>query len=203
MKILIISDSERVRDFFRLEALGFKICVDCFEKFERIHKDMSEYDLAIIDIDSVKQAPLNPAKRMMTVSRISDSADFRFPMRISDVQRIYNELFSPKLKEDTLIDTKGAFKIVFYEKGKNTVGFSGKKYILSDFEYITLSLLCKSFPKEIKREELDLALGGGKSNISNVYIYKLRKKLEAPNGRKLIETIRNKGYKILADAEWR
>ena len=184
MKILIISDSERVRDFFRLEALGFKICVDCFEKFERIHKDMSEYDLAIIDIDSVKQAPLNPAKRMMTVSRISDSADFRFPMRISDVQRIYNELFSPKLKEDT-------------------VGFFGKKYILSDFEYITLSLLCKSFPKEIKREELDLALGGGKSNISNVYICKLRKKLEAPNGRKLIETIRNKGYKILADAEWR
>jgi DNA-binding response OmpR family regulator len=203
MKILIISDSERVRDFFRLEALGFKIPVDCFEKFERMHKDMSEYDLAIIDVDSVKQVPLNPAKRMITVSQASDSADFRLPMRISELQRIYSELFLPRIKENASTDTKDDFKIVFFKKEKNTVGLLGKKYILSDFEYITLSLLCKSFPNEIKREELDLALGGGKSNIPDVYICKLRKKLEAPNGRKLIETVRNKGYKILADAEWR
>lgn len=203
MKILIISDSDRVRDFFRLEALNFKFSVDCFEKFERAHRDMSDYDLAIVDVDTVKQVPINPAKKTLTVSSVFGVADLQLPMRISELQKIYKELFSYDGDGNSQRRIEDDFKIIFYKNDKNLVGFMGKKYLLSDSEYKVLSLLCESSANEVTRAELDLLLGGEKSNISDVYICKLRQKLETPSGRKLIQTVRKKGYKILADTEWR
>ena len=80
-KIIIISTQNSLRNFFKLEAMNFDFSVDCSEKFEKIHNDLSHYDLAIIDKDTIKQSPLNTAKKELTVSTFP-STTFRFNILI-------------------------------------------------------------------------------------------------------------------------
>lgn len=201
IKIAIISKNDKIRDFFRLEALNLGFSIDCFEKVG-IHTDLSCYDLSIIDIDTIDQKPLNPSKKEITVSEKNTLTDISYPINVSDIQKIYlsilnqNELIS-EMKEPN------DFKIIFYKDEKNVISIKNKKYLLSDAEYNLLKLLCKNYPNAILREDIDKMFSYTNSNISDVYICKLRKKLEEPLDKKLISTVRSKGYKILIKSEWR
>ena len=81
-RIVIISGNERLRDFFALEAMTFGFSVERFEKFEKKHNDLSSYDLAVIDKDTVKQTPLNTAKKEIIVSSYKGKADVCYPLSI-------------------------------------------------------------------------------------------------------------------------
>lgn len=199
-KIIIISASERLRDFFKLEALNFDFSVECLEKLNKSHADLSNYDLAIIDIDTVKQMPLNGAEKQLTVSAKNKNADITYPCLISELRNIFNSLYSPSRIFEKADDDRT--KIVFY-KEKNTVSVNKRKYTLSDAEYKILTLLCKNPEEIVLRENIQELFEKGNSNISDVYICKLRKKLEASLGQRLIFTVREKGYKIVANIEWR
>lgn len=203
MKIIIISSVDRIREFFKLEALNFSYSVDCFERFEKIHQDISSYDLSIIDIDTVSKAPLNNAKKAITLSQFDKKADIFYPIRISELRSLYKNLLLNDTVTENASSAQASPNIIFYKKEKNLISYLGKKYILSDSEYKVLSLLCKSSKKEVSRKELDLIFDAEKGNISDVYICKLRKKLEEPFGKKIIATIRGKGYKLLVDSELR
>ena len=100
--------------------------------------------------------------------------------------------------------------VCFPEKGraekkneKNTVSIRARKIILSDTEYKILSVLCQNAQKTVLRETIQELFENGSGNITDVYICKLRKKLEEPQGQRLIFTVREKGYKIVTEAEWR
>ena len=199
-KIIIISTQNSLRNFFKLEAMNFDFSVDCSEKFEKIHNDLSHYDLAIIDKDTIKQSPLNTAKKELTVSTFPEKGDILYPVAIAELKQIYAELC---FNETVIKNENNDLIIYFYKNEKNVVSLNNRKYILSDTEYKILDLLCKSSQNIVPRESLQELFDNEKSNISDVYICKLRKKLEGPLGQRLILTVREKGYKILAKAEWR
>ncbi len=201
MKIAIISKNEKIRDFFKLEALNFDFSVDCFEKL-LIHSDLSSYDLAIIDIDTVEQKPLNSAQKQFSVSEISNEADLKYPMYVSDIQKIYYSLFE---NETSSADSKETddVKLIFYKDEPNLISLKDKKYILSDAEYAVLKLLCENYPQAVSREAIMELFLNSSGNISDVYICKIRKKLEEPLSKRLIFTVRSKGYKIVLKSEWR
>ena len=201
VKIAIISKNDKIRDFFRLEALNFGFSVDCVEKLS-VYSDLSEYDLAIIDIDTIAQNPLNPAKRQITVSEISDATDINYPLQISELQKIYSSLFKNDLSRDSSCDMDES-KIVFCANKPNLISLKGKKYMLSDAEYSVLKLLCENYPRAVSRERMNELFPNSNGNISDVYICKLRKKLEEPLSQRLILTIRSEGYKIALKSEWR
>lgn len=201
VKIAIISKNDKIRDFFRLEALNFGFSVDCVEKLS-VHSDLSEYDLAIIDIDTIAQNPLNPAKRQITVSEISDATDINYPLQISELQKIYFSLFKNEPSQDGSCDVDES-KIVFCANKPNLISLKGKKYMLSDAEYSVLKLLCENYPQAVSRERMNELFPNSNGNISDVYICKLRKKLEEPLSQRLILTIRSEGYKIALKSEWR
>ena len=201
IKIAIISKSEKIRDFFRLEALELGFFVDSFEKIG-IHTDFSAYDLAIIDIDSVTQKPLNSAKKQLTVSEGTKKADILYPTSILTLRAIYCSLLKNESSvENTEKETD--IKLIFYKDKENLISIKGKNYLLSDTEYNLLKLLCKRTPNVVLREEIDEMFSCINSNISDVYICKLRKKLEEPLGQRLILTVRSKGYRIVIKSEWR
>jgi DNA-binding response OmpR family regulator len=200
-RIIIISSTESLRNFFKLEALNFEFSVDCFEKFERSLNDISSYDLAIIDIDTITQKPLNSAKREITVSSHKEKADMNYPLSVFELRKIYNQLFSENIIKD--IPESKSIKIIFYNNEKNKVSVGKRKYILSNTEYNILTLLCANSHKTVTREEMQKLFENDNSNICDVYICKLRKKLEEALEQRLIFTVREKGYKIVAEAEWR
>ena len=201
-KIVIISASESLRNFFKLEALNFEFYVDCLEKIDRGHNDFSDYDLLIIDKDTVKQIPLNSAKKELTVSNQSEKADITYPCLINELKKIYNGLYSHTAVASATICNNG-INIIFYANENNVVSINQRKYLLSDTEYKILTILCKNAQNTVTRKELQEIFENDSSNICDVYICKLRKKLEDSLGQKLIFTVREKGYKIVANVEWR
>ena len=201
VKIAIVSKSDKIRDFFRLEALSLDFEIDTFEK-TGIHTDFSSYDLAIIDIDTIHQKPLNSAKRELTISEKTNESDLLYPIDIASLRKLYYSLL--KENDTNIIPCKeNDLKIIFYYNVPNIININDKKYSLSDLEYNLLKMLCTRYPDVVLREELDDMFSCINSNISDVYICKLRKKLEAPLGQRLILTVRSKGYKIVIKSEWR
>ena len=200
-KIAIVSKNEKIRDFFKLEAMNFDFSIDCLEKMSA-HGDLSSYDLAIIDIDTISQKPLNSAKKQLFVSETVSNADLKYPMYIADLQRIYLSLFKSEPLESPL-ETVNDLKLIFYKDQSNLVKLKDKKYILSDAEYAVLKLLCENYPQPVSREVIGELFSNSNGNISDVYICKLRKKLEEPLSQRLIFTVRSAGYKIALESEWR
>ena len=200
-KIAIVSKNEKIRDFFKFEAMNFDFSIDCLEKMS-VHRDLSSYDLAIIDIDTISQKPLNSAKKQLFVSETVSNADLKYPMYIADLQRIYLSLFKSEPLESPH-ETVNDLKLIFYKDQSNLVKLKDKKYILSDAEYAVLKLLCENYPQPVSREVIGELFSNSNGNISDVYICKLRKKLEEPLSQRLIFTVRSAGYKIALESEWR
>lgn len=202
VRIIIFSANRSLRDFFMLEALNFDFGVECFERLEKVHSDISEYDVAFIDADTVKQRPLNAAKRQFIVSCNRSDADITYPFSIEVLRDIYRQALSGDacVKKDS---TDDALRIIFYKNEKNLVELKGKKYIFSDAEYNLLLLLCSNAHETVSRERINELFDAKEGNIADVYICKLRKKTEEPLGKRLIYTVRSKGYKIITDMEWR
>ncbi len=89
---------------------------------------------------------------------------------------------------------------------KKTALVAGEIVMLSSTEWKMLYLLTRAAEKgrEVSREELSKAIGhdsekGG--NIVDVYICRLRKKIEFPIGRRLIFTVRGLGYSLIKEGK--
>jgi DNA-binding response OmpR family regulator len=59
-----------------------------------------------------------------------------------------------------------------------------------------LTLLYERAGEPVSREELSAVLSSSEGNMCDVYICKLRTKLESVSNRKLIYTVRSKGYAL-------
>ena len=77
-----------------------------------------------------------------------------------------------------------------------TAIYGEKKFALSEYEYKVLSLLCDRRGEVVTRDEISRMLGGEMSNMCDVYICHLRKKIDSTLGLKLILTVRGKGYTV-------
>lgn len=67
---------------------------------------------------------------------------------------------------------------------------------LSDNEYKIMSILCNRMGYTVTRQKLSELIGATESNMCDVYICMLRKKIDDQFGVKLIHTVRGKGYMI-------
>lgn len=76
------------------------------------------------------------------------------------------------------------------------VTLDGRGIHLSENEYALLLKLYESVESPVSREELGRALSSCDGNICDVYICKLRSKLEAGKSERLIYTVRSKGYML-------
>ncbi len=72
-----------------------------------------------------------------------------------------------------------------------TVG--GHRVTLTPAELAILSRLWASRGEPVSRDELSTLLGGGGNSV-DVYICHLRRKIEKPLGRRMITTVRGRGY---------
>lgn len=83
---------------------------------------------------------------------------------------------------------------------KRTVTLSGQAVELTGKEYSLLEYLLRNkgrvlSPTRIVEHVWDMSYAGDR-NIVNVYINRLREKIDRPSGRNLIQTVRGHGYKI-------
>ena len=121
---------------------------------------------------------------------ISISDDNGYLSYLSRLRRIA-ELSGKRFDEDNQEE-----RVLCCDSESMTAIYGEKKFPLSEYEYKVLGLLCDRRGEVVTRDEISKMLGGEMSNMCDVYICHLRKKIDSALGLKLILTVRGKGYTV-------
>lgn len=205
-KIAVISADNALSRMIYLEASLFGYECDIFSTFSGF--DKGTYGIIIVDIRTVSCPSSLPACISVSVSsngklpphpeRFSRIIDFPFP--VSELRNIFEGNYPP---EGAVSEPEGADAHINVKKSSVTfirttseVIFSSQRIRLTGHEFCLFARLCKSPGKTVSHTELAQALGveNEKSNIINVYICRLRRKLESASGQKVIYTVRSDGF---------
>ena len=206
VNLAIVSKRRELIRFFELEALSFGFEVSSFDKSPA---ELSCFDLLIIDTAVTLRAPTIFEGRVIFITDEENSTPdgaecLSYPIPVDTLRYVYEQmLYGERAVERTVIRDEKDDRIFFYRDHNDTVGYKGRSITLSDHERTILTRLCECSGEPVSREELNALLGASGGNIADVYVCRLRKKLEDTDGRRVIFTVRSKGYKIVADMEWK
>lgn len=131
------------------------------------------------------------------------------PFLLSELEKAVRELTRPRTDGGSRMPPAslrhehpapdGGRLLLQAEEGQVTV--AGRTVSLTPAEQAILSCLLSRRGETVPREELAPLLGGGGNSV-DVYVCRLRAKLEKPLGRRMIHTVRGAGYR-LEDGEGR
>ena len=191
----IITQNPRLAELIRAEL---EIC-GCETEVSAGELTSPEYDLLIVDTDTVTRADLMRRGVTVTVSERYSESSFSepyvlaYPVSLSDVDRLCLTVIPVELGERAVIgENENTVYVIDSEAG--TVQTENALVKLTKTEFLLLETLCAAEGEPIGRERIAEILGESDGNKVDVYICRLRKKLETPSGRRTIVTCRGRGY---------
>lgn len=166
--------------------------------------DISSYKLVILDLDTVDD-PISTGEYLLvgvSENKISKASAFdhtlQYPFVLSELRGLIFESLRRVTDRKNVIRED---KIFYADESRRTVDFGGMRLTLSDYEFRVLKRLCDTPRIPVSREELSALFEGSqregdrsRGNMADVYICHLRRKLESVSGKKIIYTVRGKGY---------
>ena len=148
------------------------------------------------------RASLDPA------SLPAEAVFLRRPFALSDLERSVRSLLTgipvsgslvgmsrPPAAPEAIPASAAEAPALAIENGAVTL--NGKPLSLTPAEQAILTCLCTRRGETVTREELSALLGGGGNSV-DVYVCRLRAKIEKPLGRRMIQTLRGVGYRLEA-----
>ena len=118
------------------------------------------------------------------------------PFLIEDFKKAVKKLSAKKSGEEGFEPIAVTDKQDRLRFDKDCVYFDEKRIGLSENEYAVLGLLYEKNATPVSRGEICEVLSSSDGNICDVYICRLRSKLEKGGSEKLIFTVRGKGYML-------
>ena len=186
-KIAVVTERRQTADFFVLEA---RSCGCVATVLPTLPEDTEEYDIIISETASAERSvDVNIKNGSQTV--------WALPVPVSRLRQLYLEGYVGGSGEEQ----ENEVKIFLSDGEKKTVMLRDKIITLTDGEWRVLTCLAQRHGEPVSRAELSLLFGAERGNISDVYICRLRKKLEEPFGMKIITTVREKGYALSIKAD--
>ncbi len=194
MKISVFSQNELFARMLKLEIENMK-------KGENVAiNEAIEGGLVILDLDSKFAADEYAPANVIGFSRNEDALEQKLikkcdvllhrPFLISELLEYVDRLAFGETQTNN--KTVSRSRLVFMSD--KLITLDGKGIRLSENESALLKVLYDNLNSPVSREELSSALSSGEGNMCDVYIFKLRKKLEGDQ--KLIYTVRSKGYML-------
>ncbi len=224
MKILVAEDDIKISSFLSKGLTEENYIVDCcFDGEEALYLiETNSYDLIILDlmipyVDGISLCKSLREKEIETPI-IMLTAKSSIEEKVLGLNSGANDYISKPFSFDELIarikvqlrDGRHLTNILKVsdlklDSDNKTVTRGDKKIDLSSKEYILLEYLMFNKNKTVTEDMINNSLWNmdkqTASNIINVYIYRLRKKIDKDHHNKLIHTVRGMGYKISADDE--
>ncbi len=220
MRILLIEDNKRLSDSLRLSLEDDGFAVDtAFDGLDGEEMGfMDVYDIIILDImlpgkDGIQICRSLRNKRIRTpiimltardalndrVNGLDSGADDYLikPFEIEELKARIRALMRREAPEKS-----GTLKIkdLSLDPAVHTVQRAGKYIDLTAKEFALLEYLMRHPNHLLTREKAEEHLWNNEnivaSNVVDVYIRRLRKKIDDPFDEKLLETVRGAGYKI-------
>lgn len=218
MRILIVEDEKNLNRIIKkqLESAGYSVdaCIDGLEAKD--YMEMTEYDVIILDImlpgmdglQLLKWARQNELQSQIIMLTARDSIEDRvngLDMGADDYLTkpfAFEELMA---RIRMLLRKKSGNKTNVYKAGDlelnvNTMKVirGGKDIVLTAREFAVLRYLMANKGIVLSREKIEEHLFDydyeGASNVVDVYIRYLRKKIDEGQDSKLIHTVRGSGY---------
>ena len=224
MRILVVEDEPELNRLLtkRLKSAGYSVdsCVDGRDALD--HLPGAEYDALVLDIMLPGISGLEVLRRMRSASNTTpvllltarDSIEDRVigldagaddylvkPFAFDELLARLRVLL--RRKSGAVSDVITIADLVVYCAGR-TVERAGRPVTLSSKEFAVLEYLARNSGVVLSREKISRHIWNydyeGGSNVVDVYIRYLRKKLDEGFEPKLIHTVRGAGYVLRVDA---
>ena len=204
-KIALITNNDRLARFFELELTLLPYELNIFSTVTMLD---AKYDCIVIDSDTVEDIVSGSVCPVITVSSRFDSRDIfpqsrtctlPWPVSICEIGKVLRAIELDVFDESTAENHSGrAYNTVYVvDRDTNSVMVENLHLRLTPSEFAVLEVLCASSGKLVERGQISELLGAPDSNIVDVYICRLRKKLEVPLNRKVIFAERGRGYRTI------
>ncbi len=223
MRILIAEDERDLNSIIeqKLKKHGYSVDA-CFNGMEAIDFiDMAEYDAIILDVMMPKADGFYVLEKLRergkTTPVIFLTAKDSVADRVKGLDSGANDYIVKPFSFDELLAriravTRASFNMTSnvlkiddleLDCASHTVKRAGKEIILSSKEFALLEYLMRNKGIVLSRELIENHIWGfeyeGGTNVVDVYISYLRKKIDGASDKKLIRTIRGSGYTIKGD----
>lgn len=223
MKILVIEDEKKMSGFIQqgLTEVGHSVDVADMPSAARNYLKKSNYELLILDVMLPEVTGIEFAKELrennykgniLMLTALSTTKDkitgldagaddylakpFEFEELLARIRAL-----SRRKGEDTAVLKNGDLSMDLINR---TVAREGAKIELTTKEFALLEFLMRHLDKVVDRNSIARQVWGTDfdpdSNVIDVYINHLRKKIDSPFARKLLKTVVGQGY-VLSKAE--
>ncbi len=204
-RVAVISGNPRISDFFALEAIT---CGCEAERFSAPPEELAGYELAVVDAEAGYCMADGSGCLIAVVIKNEDRgrendfpwADFlwRWPMAVDELRQVYEGLpRADSVSVEKSARGQGEKILYLLSEKERSLLYRNQKILLSESEWQILLRLGEARGEAVSRGELKEMLSASeKGNLVDVYICRLRKKLENPFGIRLIETQRSQGYRL-------
>lgn len=199
-RIAVISSNSDIVSFFELEAMA---CGCPVQVLSSPPQELSKFDFVVLDLASgycfSEDGTCQIAAVYVDQSPSEQNAfDYvwEWPVSIQTVREAYEGTVSTRESFDN--DSSSKNTIYFLSDKTYTVVYLNQTISLTQSEWLVLDLLAKAGGQMVDRAAISDLFAGTKANLADVHICHLRKKLEAPFGIRLIETVRGNGYTLKA-----
>jgi DNA-binding response OmpR family regulator len=218
MRILVVEDEESLNEVIvkHLKKQGYSVdsCMDGNDA--SYYLDMSEYDAVLLDVmlpgkdgwevlRDMRTAGNDTPVMMLTardsvedkVKGLDEGADdyLTKPFSFDELMARIRMITRKRAGKHTNVYK---FEDLTVDSGAKLVDRGGEKIDLSAKEYALLELLIMNKGMVLSRDTIEEHLWDyeyeGASNMVDVYIRYLRKKIDEGHSRKLIQTVRGQGY---------
>ncbi len=197
----IVSANKELIRFFELE-LG--ICGYTASEHKSCTAVDGDADIIFLDTETINQSitmhknlPIVYVSSEYLNEEIKGELYLSWPAALSDVRRSLAFALKDREKSPELLNVAVSQSNAVYviDRERCIVEIAERHIRLSKNEFLLLCELCSVSPQILSRDRIMNLFGAVDGNISDVYICSLRKKLEAPIGKKIIFTHRGRGYR--------
>jgi len=219
MKILIVEDDEKIVRFLKkgLQEEGYTVDFSLNGEEGIYLASTNEYDLILLDImlplkngievcQNLRQNNINTPIIMLTARDSVEDMIKGLDIGANDYLAkpfSFSELLARIRVQLRSLDTK-ELKLIIADLELDLLTKKAKRanddISLTSKEFAILEFLMKNKDKVLSESVINSSLSNlddfNMSNIVNVYIYRLRNKIDKPYRKKLIKTVRGLGFKI-------
>jgi len=220
VRILLVEDNRRLNASLRMSLMDDGYAVDpAFDGIEGQElAELTPYDAIILDVmlpkkdglevcRQLRAARINTPIIMLTardaiedrVTGLDRGADDYLvkPFAISELRARLRALLRREANDKTGVLVVGDLVL---DPARHTVERGGKPIQLTAKEYSLLEYFMRNANRLITREMAETHIWSydfeGASNVVDVYIRRLRRKIDDPFAEKLLETVRGAGYRL-------
>jgi DNA-binding response OmpR family regulator len=219
MRVLIVEDDEKIASFIKKGLQEESYSVDVTENgYEAIYMiETSSYDIVLLDLMIHGLSGMDVCKNIraknITTPIIMLTARDELKEKVKGLDSGANDYITKpfafeellarirvKLRNSSTTSSTISIADLTIDTAKREVKRAGKKINLTAKEYALLEFLARNSKKllteTIIKENISDMAQESMSNIINVYIYRLRNKIDKDFNLKLIHTVRGLGYML-------